>query len=97
MKLRWRLGFRAFPIEPLLDVVKVEAKPGYILHLEFENGEKRIFQIKHRHALRATGYRAFAGMTLMLFVCRINNQCNQNNSWFIIGYPKLRKQTILPA
>lgn len=23
----------------LLDVVKVEAKPDYVLHLEFENGE----------------------------------------------------------
>ena len=29
----------------LLDVVKVEAKPDYVLHLEFENGEKRIFDM----------------------------------------------------
>jgi hypothetical protein len=32
-------------MEPLLDVVKVEAKPEYVLHLEFENGEKRIFDM----------------------------------------------------
>lgn len=30
-------------MEDLLDVVKVEAKPNYVLYLEFENGEKRIF------------------------------------------------------
>lgn len=29
----------------LLDVVKVETKPGYKLHLEFENGEKRLFDM----------------------------------------------------
>jgi len=29
----------------LLDVVKVEARPGYLLYLEFENGEKRIFDM----------------------------------------------------
>ena len=29
----------------LLDVVKVEAKPNYKLFLEFENGEKRIFDM----------------------------------------------------
>jgi len=29
----------------LLDVVKVEVKPGYQLYLEFENGEKRIFDM----------------------------------------------------
>ena len=33
-------------MEVLLDVVKVEAKPGYKLLLEFENGEKRIFDMK---------------------------------------------------
>lgn len=32
-------------MEALLDVVKVEAGPGYLLHLEFENGEKRIFDM----------------------------------------------------
>ncbi len=29
----------------LLDVVKVEAKAGHKLYLEFENGEKRIFDM----------------------------------------------------
>ena len=29
----------------LLDVVRVEVKPGYTLFLEFENGEKRIFDM----------------------------------------------------
>jgi hypothetical protein len=32
-------------MEVLLDVVKVEATPDYKLHLEFENGEKRIFDM----------------------------------------------------
>ncbi len=32
-------------METLLDVVKVEAKSNYLLHLEFENGEKRIFDM----------------------------------------------------
>ncbi|MDD5298543.1 MAG: DUF2442 domain-containing protein [Rhodocyclaceae bacterium] len=32
-------------MEILLDVVKVEAKTDYKLHLEFENGEKRIFDM----------------------------------------------------
>ncbi|MBI3144209.1 MAG: DUF2442 domain-containing protein [Pseudogulbenkiania sp.] len=32
-------------MEALFDVVKVEAKPDYVLHLEFENGEKRIFDM----------------------------------------------------
>jgi hypothetical protein len=32
-------------MEALLDVVKVEVKPGYKLFLEFENGEKRIFDM----------------------------------------------------
>jgi hypothetical protein len=32
-------------MELLLDVVKVEAKADYKLHLEFENGEKRIFDM----------------------------------------------------
>lgn len=32
-------------MEALLDVVAVEAKPDYLLHLEFENGEKRIFDM----------------------------------------------------
>jgi hypothetical protein len=32
-------------MEVLLDVVKVEVKPEYRLHLEFENGEKRIFDM----------------------------------------------------
>jgi len=30
---------------PLFDVVKVEVRPNYRLHLEFENGEKRIFDM----------------------------------------------------
>jgi len=29
----------------LLDVVKVETKPGYVLELEFENGERRMFDM----------------------------------------------------
>lgn len=29
----------------LLDVINVEAKPDYSLHLEFENGEKRVFDM----------------------------------------------------
>ena len=29
----------------LLDVVKVQAEPGYVLRLEFENGEKRVFDM----------------------------------------------------
>ncbi len=32
-------------MEVLLDVVKVEAKPDYKLFLEFENGEKRVFDM----------------------------------------------------
>jgi len=32
-------------MQTLLDVVKVEARPDYVLHLEFENGEKRIFDM----------------------------------------------------
>jgi len=32
-------------MEVLLDVVKVKASPDYKLHLEFENGEKRIFDM----------------------------------------------------
>ena len=32
-------------MEALLDVVAVKAKPNYLLHLEFENGEKRIFDM----------------------------------------------------
>ena len=32
-------------METLLDVVKVEATPDNLLHLEFENGEKRIFDM----------------------------------------------------
>lgn len=32
-------------METLLDVVKVETKPNYVLYLEFENGEKRIFDM----------------------------------------------------
>ncbi|MDP1610798.1 MAG: DUF2442 domain-containing protein [Sulfuritalea sp.] len=32
-------------MEALLDVVKVETKPGYLLLLEFENGEKRVFDM----------------------------------------------------
>lgn len=32
-------------MEVLLDVVKVEAKPDYTLFLEFENGEKRVFDM----------------------------------------------------
>lgn len=30
---------------PLLDVVKVCARPGYLLELEFENGERRLFDM----------------------------------------------------
>ena len=29
----------------LLDVVRVKPQPGYRLHLEFENSEKRIFDV----------------------------------------------------
>jgi len=32
-------------MEALLDVVNVEAKPNYKLLLEFENGEKRVFDM----------------------------------------------------
>lgn len=32
-------------MEALLDVVKVKASQDYRLHLEFENGEKRIFDM----------------------------------------------------
>lgn len=32
-------------MEVLLDVVRVEANPDYTLFLEFENGEKRIFDM----------------------------------------------------
>ncbi len=32
-------------LESLLDVVKVEAKLDYMLYLEFENGEKRVFDM----------------------------------------------------
>ena len=32
-------------MEVLLDVVKVEAKPDYRLFIEFENGEKRVFDM----------------------------------------------------
>ena len=32
-------------MEILLDVVKVKAQPDYLLHLEFENGERRIFDM----------------------------------------------------
>jgi len=32
-------------MEELLDVIKVQAKPNYMLLLEFENGEKRIFDL----------------------------------------------------
>lgn len=32
-------------MEVLLDVVKVEAMPDYKLFLEFENGEKRVFDM----------------------------------------------------
>ncbi len=32
-------------MEALLDVVSVETKPGYKLFLEFENGEKRVFDM----------------------------------------------------
>lgn len=32
-------------MEALLDVVRVEAKPDYKLLLEFENGEKRVFDM----------------------------------------------------
>jgi Protein of unknown function (DUF2442) len=32
-------------MQALLDVVAVEAKLNYLLHLEFENGEKRIFDM----------------------------------------------------
>nr|VFK41138.1 MAG: Protein of unknown function (DUF2442) [Candidatus Kentron sp. SD]VFK47386.1 MAG: Protein of unknown function (DUF2442) [Candidatus Kentron sp. SD]VFK80754.1 MAG: Protein of unknown function (DUF2442) [Candidatus Kentron sp. SD] len=32
-------------MDTLLDVVKVEARPGYRLELVFENGEQRIFDM----------------------------------------------------
>ena len=32
-------------METLLDIIKVETKPHYMLHLEFENGEKRVFDM----------------------------------------------------
>ncbi len=32
-------------MQALLDVVTVVVKPDYLLHLEFENGEKRIFDM----------------------------------------------------
>lgn len=32
-------------MENLLDVIKVETRPNYVLLLEFENGEKRIFDV----------------------------------------------------
>lgn len=32
-------------MKTLLDVVKVSAKPGYLLELEFENGELRLFDM----------------------------------------------------
>lgn len=32
-------------MEALLDVVRVEVEPGYKLRLEFENGEKRVFDM----------------------------------------------------
>lgn len=33
-------------MDTLLDVVQVEAKPDYTLFLEFENGEKRVFDMR---------------------------------------------------
>lgn len=32
-------------MDALLDVVKVRAKSGYMLELEFENGERRVFDM----------------------------------------------------
>ena len=32
-------------METLLDVINVKATPDYLLHLEFENGEQRIFDM----------------------------------------------------
>ena len=32
-------------MKDLLDVVNVSVAPNYVLHLEFENGEKRIFDM----------------------------------------------------
>jgi Protein of unknown function (DUF2442) len=32
-------------MEDLLDVINVEAEAGYLLRLEFENGEKRVFDM----------------------------------------------------
>lgn len=32
-------------VSELLDVLKVEVKPDYVLLLEFENGEKRVFDM----------------------------------------------------
>ncbi len=32
-------------MDALLDIIKVEARPGYLLYLEFENGEQRIFDM----------------------------------------------------
>lgn len=33
-------------MDELLDVTRVDAKPDYILHLTFENGEQRVFDMK---------------------------------------------------
>jgi hypothetical protein len=33
-------------METLLDVVKVKARQGHLLDLEFENGEKRVFDMQ---------------------------------------------------
>jgi hypothetical protein len=32
-------------MDALLDVVKVEVEPNYVLYLEFENGERRVFDM----------------------------------------------------
>ena len=39
-------------METLLDVVKVQAQANYVLYLEFENGERRLFDMTpymHKH------------------------------------------------
>ena len=33
-------------MDELLDVTRVDAKPDYTLHLTFENGEQRVFDMK---------------------------------------------------
>jgi hypothetical protein len=41
-----RLCNKEMTMETLLDVVKVKARQGHLLDLEFENGEKRVFDMQ---------------------------------------------------